>query len=109
MPTTRSLLLSLLALAAFGQTSPQLITLIGPPGAGKTTQAEILKKDLGCAVVSVDDLITQNPQAFERSRRPEIQGIEPRVDPALNKLVEEKLRSTDISKCLVLDGYPAVK
>ena len=60
-------------------------------------------------VVSVEDLIAQNRQAFERFRRPEIQGVEPRLDPVLNRLVDERLRAVDRSKGVVLDGYPASK
>ena len=61
------------------------------------------------AIISVEDLIAQNRQAFERARRPEIQGVEPRLDPALNRLVEERLRAIDRSKGVILDGYPASK
>ena len=66
-----------------------LIVFIGPPGAGKTTQATILQKDRGMALISSDQLIEQNHQAFEKFRHPAIHGVEPRLDPALNKLVEE--------------------
>ena len=60
-------------------------------------------------VLSVEDLIAQNRQAFESFRRPEIQGVEPRLDPVLNRLVGEKLREIDRSKGVILDGYPASK
>ncbi len=61
------------------------------------------------ALISADDLIDQNHQAFEKYRRPEIHGVEPRVDPVLNKLVEAKLRALDLSHGVILDGYPAAK
>jgi len=97
-----------LAGAACAQSGP-LIVLIGPPASGKTTQAQILRKERGIDVISVEDLIAQNRQAFERFRRPEIQGVEPRLDPVLNRLVEERLRAIDRSKGVILDGYPASK
>jgi adenylate kinase len=111
MPGSISRAFCLLGLvgAACAQSAGPLIVLIGPPASGKTTQAQILQKDLGMAVVSVEDLIAQNRQAFERFRRPAIQGVEPRLDPALNRLVEERLRAIDRSKGVVLDGYPASK
>jgi adenylate kinase len=87
----------------------KLIVLIGAPGAGKNTQSEILKKDLGCAVVSTDALIANNQMAFEKYSNPGIQGVEPRLDPALNTLVEGQLMGFGNSKCVVLDGYPAAK
>jgi adenylate kinase family enzyme len=35
--------------------------------------------------------------------------VELRLDPALNHLVEEALGATDLSKGVILDGYPAAK
>ena len=101
----------LLGLAGIAGAQPAgpLVVLIGPPEAGKTTQARILQKERGMAVVSVEDLIAQNHSAFEKFRRPEIQGVEPRLDPVLNRLVDERLRAIDRSKGVILDGYPASK
>jgi hypothetical protein len=56
--------------------------------------------------LSVEDLIAQNRQAFERFRHPEILGVEPRLDPVLNRLIEERLRAMDRTKGVILDGYP---
>lgn len=97
------------ALIASAQTAGPLIIFIGPPGAGKTAQATILQKDRGMALVSSDELIEQNHQAFEKFRQPVLNGVEPHVDPALNKLVEERLSSLDLSRGVILDGYPAAK
>src|SRR6185295_2369818 len=91
------------------QSAAPLIVVIGPPASGKTTQAQILQKERGMAVLSVEDLIAQNRQAFERFRRPEIQGVEPRLDPVLNRLVGERLRAIDRAQGVILDGYPASK
>jgi adenylate kinase family enzyme len=35
--------------------------------------------------------------------------VEPRVDPVLNRLVEEALASVEVSRGVILDGYPAAK
>ena len=105
----RMLVLSGVAGVLSAQPGAPLIVLIGPPASGKTTQAQILQKEHGMAVVSVEDLIAQNRQAFEKLRRPEIQGVEPRLDPILNRLLDERLRSIDRSKGVILDGYPASK
>ncbi len=102
-------LISCLALLGQAQTAGPVIVMIGPPGSGKTTQTEILRKGRGMAVVAADDLIARNQQAFERFAKPQIQGVEPRLDPALNRLVEQALGSIDLSKGVVLDGYPAAK
>jgi len=98
-----------LALLSYAQTAVPVVMLIGPPGSGKTTQTELLRKERGMAVISADDLIARNQQAFEKFKNPHIQGVEPRLDPALNKLVDAALGSMDLSKGLVLDGYPASK
>jgi len=86
-----------------------VVILIGPPGAGKTTQAGILKKDLGMAVISADELISHNQELIQKFKNPSIQGVDPHQDPALNKLVEDALGAADLSKGVVLDGYPAAK
>lgn len=86
-----------------------IVLLIGPPGSGKTTQAEILKRDLKMAVISADDLIARNQGLFQKYKNPTIQGVDPHLDPALNTLVEDALRAADLSKGVVLDGYPAAK
>jgi adenylate kinase len=98
-----------LALIAQAQAAAPLIVFIGPPGAGKTTQTRILQKERGMALVSTDDLIDQNHDAFQKFRQPAIHGMEPHADPALNQLVEAKLRSLDLSHGVILDGYPASK
>ena len=98
-----------LSLLVFAQPAGPIVVMIGPPGSGKTTQTEILRKERGMAVISADDLIARNREAFAKFRNPQIQGVEPRLDPALNRLVEEALRSADLSKGLILDGYPAAK
>jgi len=91
------------------QSAGPLVVLIGPPSSGKTTQAQILQKERGMAVISVEDLIAQNRQEFQKFRRPEIEGVEPRLDPVLNRLMAERLRAVDRSKGVILDGYPASK
>lgn len=84
-----------------------IVILIGAPGAGKTTQAEILRKDRGMTVISADTLIAANRNQFQRFKNPLLDGVDPRLDPALNPLVEEALRAADRSKGIVIDGYPA--
>jgi adenylate kinase len=102
-------LLASFAVPSYGQGGVPLIMLIGPPGSGKTTQAEILRKEFGMTVISADDLIRRNRQAFEKSKSPQLQGVELRVDPVLNRLVDEALASADRSKGVIFDGYPAAK
>jgi len=97
------------ALAAQAYAAGPLVILIGPPAAGRTTQAEILRKKLGMAIISARDLIAHNKQMFQRYKNPAIQGVDPEQDSALNTLVEEALKKADLSKGVVLVGYPAAK
>jgi adenylate kinase family enzyme len=83
--------------------------MIGPPGSGKTTQAEFRKRDLGMTVVAADDLIARNRHRFQKYKYPSLQGVEPHLDPAMDSLVEQELTKVDFSKGVVLDGYPASK
>ena len=97
----------LVALALPAAAAGPVLVLIGPPSSGKTTQAEILHRDLGMAVISADDLIARNQERFQRFKNPALTGVEPRLDPALNALVEQALQNTDLTRGVVLDGYPA--
>lgn len=109
---TRRLVLILCATACSGmaeQAARPIIVLIGPAGAGKSTQAEFLKKKYGFAVISAEQLIEADPALLARTKQPEIRGVDPRTDPALNRVFVKVIEKTDTSKGLVLDGYPATK
>jgi len=96
-------------LAGAAHAAGPIVVIVGPPGSGRTTQAQMLHKDLGLPVITADDLIRANPQKFQKNRLPTMQGVEPHLDPAMNDLVEQALVATDLSKGVVLDGYPASK
>jgi adenylate kinase family enzyme len=103
------ILIPWLALMAHAQPAAPIVVLIGIPGSGRAEQASLLQRERHMAVISADDLIKHHPEAFEKSRNSPISGFDPRLDPAMNGLVEEALRSSDRSKGLVLAGYPASK
>ena len=87
-----------------------VVLLIGPPGSGKSTQAmAAAARVLGVPIVQVDDLIHANPAVFEKIRRSPISGMEPQTDPVLNRLFSERLEKGDLSRGMVLDGYPSTK
>jgi len=107
--TFASALLALTAAASPASAAGPVVLIIGPPGSGRTTQAEYLKRDLGMSVISVDDLIAHNHDKFQKYRIPALQGVDPHLDPALDSLVKDALIKADASKGVVLDGYPASK
>jgi adenylate kinase len=100
-----------------------VIILIGPTGSGKTTQTEILKKNFGLPTISVDDLIRDNPSLFVQQKtaatkaggakpsttKPTATPAPPQANPAMNALVDTALSKLDLTKGVVLDGYPASK
>jgi adenylate kinase family enzyme len=69
----------------------------------------MLQKELGMPVIAADDLIKKNPQIFQQNKIRALHGIDAHLDPAMNGLVEKALQSADLSKGVVLDGYPASK
>jgi adenylate kinase len=86
-----------------------VVLFIGPPGSGKSTQAVAAARLLKVPIVAVDDLINANPSTFEKIRRSGISGMEPQTDPVLNRLFLERLEKGDLSRGLILDGYPSTK
>jgi adenylate kinase len=107
---------AILALSLFcallpAQTPPsgRFIVFIGPPGSGKTTQAEAASRKYNLQIVSRGDIIAVDPQAFRDHREKGISGMTVESDPYLNDLFARKLQQLDLSKGLILDGYPATK
>jgi adenylate kinase len=91
------------------QSAKPLVILLGPPASGKSTQAATIQKRFGFASITREQLLQDDPSVLARTKQPGIQAIEPRVDPALNNLFLKRLEKTDISKGLLLDGYPSTK
>jgi adenylate kinase len=83
--------------------------LLGPPGAGKGTQAEKLAEKLGIPHISTGDLFRDNI-----SKATEL-GIEAKkyldsgdLVPATltNRLVDDRLNDADAADGFILDGFP---
>jgi adenylate kinase family enzyme len=102
-------LVLVLVVVSHGQTARPLLILLGPPASGKSTQAASIQKRYGFALITREQLMKDDPSVLAQTKQPGIQAIEPRVDPALNNLFLKRLEKTDISKGLLLDGYPATK
>src|SRR4051812_40966380 len=86
-----------------------VVLFIGPPLSGKSTQAAAAARLLNLPIVSADGLIKANESTFTEIRRSGIAGMEPRSDPVLNRLFQERLEKGDLSRGLILDGYPSTK
>jgi len=85
------------------------IVLLGPPGAGKGTQAELLSQACGLPHVSTGDMFRR---ALAEGTR---LGLEARAfmergelvpDRVVTEMVVERLDQQDCCKGFILDGYP---
>lgn len=85
------------------------IVLLGPPGAGKGTQAALLSESLGIPHISTGDLFRANigqqtPLGIEAKKYIDEGNLVP-VD-LTNRMVESRISEPDAAKGFLLDGYP---
>lgn len=85
------------------------IILLGPPGAGKGTQAKVLAERLHIPHISTGDLLRQNV-ANGTALGKEAKGYMEKgllvPDDLVARMLKSRLESDDIKKGLLLDGYP---
>jgi adenylate kinase len=85
------------------------IVLLGPPGAGKGTQAELLASQLGVPAISTGDMLRQ-AVASGTELGSKVQGIMASgalVDDAtMADVVKDRLAKADAVQGFLLDGYP---
>lgn len=94
--------------AAENGSGPRLV-LLGPPGAGKGTQAQLLSARLGVPAISTGDMLREAVAAgSELGRRVEgVMASGALVDDALMaEVVRDRLARPDASRGYLLDGYP---
>lgn len=85
------------------------VVLLGPPGAGKGTQAQKLSEKLGIPHISTGDLFRKNigdgtPLGVEAKRYLDAGDLVP--SELTNKLVEDRIEQPDAADGFILDGYP---
>lgn len=85
------------------------IVLLGPPGAGKGTQAKILAQRLNLPHISTGDILRQNVKDGTDLGR-QAKGIMDKgllvPDELVAKMLDERFNNPDIKKGFILDGYP---
>src|SRR5690606_22137156 len=85
------------------------LLLLGPPGAGKGTQAERLARALGIPQISTGDMLRAAVQAGTEVGR-QAKAYMDRGDLVPDEVVigvaEERLRQPDAQKGFILDGFP---
>ncbi|MEA3328314.1 MAG: adenylate kinase [Candidatus Omnitrophota bacterium] len=83
--------------------------LLGPPGAGKGSQAEVLSQRLNIPHVSTGDILRQNVKddtSIGRRAREYMQKGELVPDEIVIKMVEEFIGSQFLKNGFILDGFP---
>ncbi|BDT85060.1 adenylate kinase [Nocardia cyriacigeorgica] len=85
------------------------VVLLGPPGAGKGTQAVLLSEKLGVPHISTGDLFRANisqqtPLGREAQKYIDAGDLVP--SDVTNRMVEARVAEPDAANGFVLDGYP---
>jgi adenylate kinase len=90
-------------------TSPEVVILLGGPGAGKGAQAPLLSEALGIPHVASGELLRehqrrQTPLGLAAERYMQRGDLLP--DELISDIVLERLGEPDAARGAVLDGYP---
>ena len=83
--------------------------LIGPPGAGKGTQAELLSAAFGIPAISTGDIFrhnVKNETELGKQAKAFMDRGEYVPDSLTNDLVRDRLSQPDTEPGFLLDGYP---
>ena len=85
------------------------VVLLGPPGAGKGTQAKLLQDEFGACQISTGDILRKavaerTPLGKEASEYINRGALVP--DDVIVNLVAERLQQPDCQKGFILDGFP---
>ncbi len=85
------------------------LVLLGPPGAGKGTQAKRLAENLALPHISTGDILRQNVKDGTELGK-QAKGIMDKgllvPDDLVAKMLDERFNNPDIKKGFILDGYP---
>ncbi|MCM8783136.1 MAG: adenylate kinase [Candidatus Omnitrophica bacterium] len=85
------------------------VVILGPPGAGKGTQAKTLAEKLNLFHISTGDLLRENVQkgsSLGQKAKEFMEKGELVPDELVDKMIVEKINSLRNKKGFVLDGYP---
>ncbi len=85
------------------------LILLGPPGAGKGTQAKRLAKEFGLPHISTGDILRQNVKDITQLGKEAKNYMEQGLlvpDDLVARMLIERFDQQDVKKGFILDGYP---
>ncbi len=90
-----------------------VVLLIGPPGAGKTTQAHNLSRKYKIPSISMSDLLKKdagwNKAGSKKLAKAEVESGELANDQVADVLMRKRVMQNDAQRGFILDGYPATQ
>ena len=88
------------------------ILLLGPPGAGKGTQAKVLSKSLNIPIISMGDMlreIIKHDEELKEKVFPYMSSGKLVPDEIVGEILKKRVLKKDCENGFILDGYPRNK
>ncbi len=92
-----------------GKPTPAVLILLGPPGAGKGTQARMLEDDFGLVQLSTGDLLRAAVAAGTdagKQAKTVMEAGQLVSDGIVLAILKDRMAEPDTAKGVILDGFP---